>query len=49
MDSNNILNNQREGFNIGESNSLFCNINSKYILQKIFENLSKKKTLKIII
>ena len=48
MDSSNISNNQKEGVNIGKYNGLLCNINSKYILQKIFENMSQKKSLTII-
>ena len=48
MDSSNISNNQKEGVNIGKSNGLLYNINSKYILQKIFENMSPKKSLTII-
>ena len=48
MDPSNIPINQKErGFNQNESISILCNINSKYILQKIFENMSPKKSLTI--
>ena len=48
MDSSIELNKKKKGLNQKESNDILKNIKSKYILQKLFNNLSKKKLLDII-
>ena len=48
MNSSSEFNKEKTGLNQKESNDILKNIKSKYILQKLFNNLSKKKLLDII-
>ena len=48
MDSNTLQNPQEESQDEEQSTKIIHNIKSKYILQKLFENLHKKRALKII-
>ena len=48
MNSSNGLSNEKTELNKVESKDIFKNLRSKYILQKVFYNLLKKKSLDII-
>ena len=48
MKSSNDLSNENIELNKEQSKYFFENLNRKYILQKLFDNLYKKKTFKII-
>jgi len=48
MKNFNLLNNEKIELNKIKIKDIFKNIKSKYILKKIFDNLSKKKSLYII-
>jgi surface protein len=48
MNSSSEFNKEKTGLNQKESNDILKNIKSKYILQKLFNNLSKMKLLDII-
>ena len=48
MNSCNISNNKKEELKQMKSKDKFENLKSNYFLQKIFDNLKKKKSLEII-
>ena len=47
MESNNLISGEKTEKKLDKSFSKYGNIKSKYILQKIFDNLEKKRTLEI--
>ena len=48
MNPSNQLSNEKKEANNVESKDVFKNLRSNYILQKLFHNLLKKKSLNII-